>query len=533
MGLDGNIVNCPGAAALAPTSPQFCHKQLMITRRFPQILSALRRLPPWLGNLTLVGLWLWLYRAAYPYLQVIFSREEFRTNQIVLLGAAALVVIQVRKNGAAGALLPRLNCLPQLSLPALGLALGGSLLYLLVERFLDINTLSAALFGLASYGLLGLWLDPLRWRQGLPAALLLVGTLPFGEHMQTFVGYPLRILTAAVVRDGLAAAGVHSVGVDTILVFENGISKVDLPCSGVKSLWTGALFFLAASWIDRRPLNLRWLLVGLVFSVLLLAANLLRVAVLVSVGVVAGWRLLAEMLHMPLGVAGFAGACLVSLFLLRWTGKWKVPAVEPVPPHPRWLLPVFGSALVLLALLYSARPQTVMAQSPVDWPLPPQLATQAWPLTSGEREWLEQAGIQSVERQHFTWRGLKGSLLLVSSTSWRAHHRPERCFEVYGLVVDESRSELVDADFPVRLLSLKAGNHPALLSAAYWLQSAEQTTDDYATRIWADLSPRRQEWVLVTVLFDSPLDAYTADAVDLYRALRDAIQQRLLGEEKP
>jgi exosortase O len=505
----------------------------MVTRRFPPISLALR-CPLWLVNLALVGLWLWLYRAVYPYLQVIFSREEFRTNQIILLGATVLVIAQLRKNSTGNDWKLRLNHAPQLSWPALCLALGGSLLYLLVERFLDINTVSAALFGLASYGMLGLWLNPERWRKGLPAALLLIGALPFGDHMQTFVGYPVRILTAAVVRDGLAAAGVHSVGIDTILVFENGISKVDLPCSGVKSLWTGALFFLAATWIDRRPLNLRWWISAVAFAVLLLAANLLRVAVLVTVGEVLNWRLLAEMLHIPLGVAGFVAACAVSLLFLRWVGRWAEPAAAaPVLPRPRWLVPILGGALVVMALLYSARPQVVMAQSPVEWPFPAQLMTQDWPLTAGERDWLEQAGIQFVERRPFTWRGRTGSLLLVSSTNWRAHHRPERCFEVYGLVADESRTELVEANFPVRLLSLKAGSQPAMLSAAYWLQSAGQTTDDYATRIWADLSPRRQEWVLVTILFDTALDAQTGDAKDLYLALRDTIQQRLLGEAKP
>jgi exosortase O len=143
------------------------------------------------------------------------------------------------------------------------LALGGAILFLLAERYLDINTLSATLFGLASYGLLGLWLSPPTWRAGLPAALLLIGALPFGEHMDTFIGYPLRIATARLVSQGLAGVGVPNLGVDTILIFENGISQVDSPCSGIKSLWTGALFLLAATWIERRPLNRRWLLAAL------------------------------------------------------------------------------------------------------------------------------------------------------------------------------------------------------------------------------------------------------------------------------
>jgi exosortase O len=217
-------------------------------------------------------LWLWIFRPVYDYLGIIFTRQEFRTNQVVLLAVLALVIFQVRR----GDLQPRIDTLPQLYLPALVLAVGCAILYLLAERFLDINTLSATLFGLATYGLLGLWLRPAYWRAGLPAALLLIGALPFGEHMDTFIGYPLRIATARLVSQGLAGLGYPNLGVDTILVFENGVSQVDNPCSGVKSLWTGALFFLAATWIDRRPINRRWLLAAVVFAGLLMVAKLGR-----------------------------------------------------------------------------------------------------------------------------------------------------------------------------------------------------------------------------------------------------------------
>ncbi len=161
------------------------------------------RLPPMMMNAALLAVWLWLYRPVYGYLAVIFTRQEFRTNQIVLAGVLLLIFLQVRKQP----LQRQTVKLPQLYLPALALSLGGSVLFLLSERFLDINTLSATLFGLASYGLLGLWLSPPAWRQGLPAAFLLIGALPFGEHMQTFIGYPVRILTAAIVRDGLGRPG--------------------------------------------------------------------------------------------------------------------------------------------------------------------------------------------------------------------------------------------------------------------------------------------------------------------------------------
>ncbi len=158
------------------------------------------------ANITLLFIWFWFYRPVYSYLRVIFTREEFRSNQVVLLAVIFLIYLQVRK----GDLRPRFNELPQLYFPALGLVLIGSTLFLVNERFLDINTLSASMFALASYGLLGLWMRPQRWKEGLPAALLLIGALPFGEHMQTIIGYPVRILTAAIVRDGLAVLGVST-----------------------------------------------------------------------------------------------------------------------------------------------------------------------------------------------------------------------------------------------------------------------------------------------------------------------------------
>ena len=515
-------------------------------------------------NVAIAGLWLWLYRPVFDYLAIIFSREDFRTNQLVLVGVLVLIAARGRRERVQ----VRLDAAPRWSIPALALALGGSALYLAVERFLDVNTLSASLFGLASYGLLGLWMRPARWREGLPAALLLIGALPFGEHLQTFVGYPVRILTAAIVRDGLGAAGVGSVGVDTILVLENGVSQVDLPCSGVKSLWTGFLFLVAATWIERRRLNLRWFLTALVFAGLLFVANVVRVGVLVVVGQVAGWRLAAQMLHVPLGVLGFVGACAGALALLRleWAGARARPGLaahggerEPGPvcpedansagaqelcigaaaqsarllptlDRPVWLAPALAAAILALALAYQARPQTGLAQPPPAWAFPAGLVTHPMPLTPDEVGWLTRGGGESAGRQRFEWRGLTGSMMLITSTTWRAQHRPERCFEVYGLSLEDSRTTLVAPDFPVRFVSLGDGGR-SMLSAAYWFQSASRTTDDYATRMWADLAPERERWVLVTILFDGVQDPQAADVQALYVALHGAVERGLGSRE--
>jgi len=509
-----------------------------------------------IANAVIIGLWLWLFWPVFDYLTIIFSREDFRTNQVVLIGIILLIASQIRR----GDLRPQIDAPPQLHYPALALVLGGSALYLAVERFLDINTLSASLFGLASYGLIGLWMQPQSWRRGLPAALLLIGALPFGEHMQTFIGYPVRILTATIVRDGLAAAGISSIGVDTILVLENGVSQVDLPCSGIKSLWTGLLFLIAVTWIDRHPFNHRWLLTALVFSGLLFAANLARVGALVLVGQVAGWRLVAEMLHVPLGVLGFIAACVVAVTLLRShrptgreaddtaqnytpTQKTKTDAARhgnparlghspPATAHPAWLTPALATTILLMVLVYTPRPHTGLAQTPPEWEFTAELVTEPMPLKPDEISWLTRGGAESAERRRFEWRGITGSMILITSQTWRAQHRPERCFEVYGLSLDDSHTYLITPDFPLRFVSLSYGNGGGSLSATYWFQSVHRTTDDYGTRIWSDLTPKRDRWVLVTILFDGVQDPGAADLQSFYLALHDGVAHSLEGGSK-
>ncbi len=377
-------------------------------------------------------------------------------------------------------------------------------------------------------------MEPPRWRQGLPAALLLVGVLPFGEHMETFIGYPLRLATARSVSQGLAALGIPNRGEDTILIFESSLSQVDSPCSGVKSLWTGGLFFLAATWIERRPINRRWLLAAVFFALLLIGANLARVAILVLVGQVAGWQLLAEMLHIPLGVIGFTAACLAALGMLRWAGTvadsdQEDPAVQA--RRPRWLAPALAAALTVLILLYAPRPQLRAAAS-FQWQAPQGIPVQEWPLTSGEMDWLSEQGSLpiSAARWRFDWRGMSGSLLFVASDTWRAHHRPERCFTVYGLEVQDSRLHMAAPGFPLRWLNLgKAGDPRPLLTAGYWLQSSQRITDDYSVRIWDDLAPQPQTWVLVTLLFDHPVDPAAVDVQALFSLVRQQTQISLEG----
>jgi exosortase O len=199
---------------------------------------------------------------------------------------------------------------------------------------------------------------------------------------------------------------------------------------------------------------------------------------------------------------------------------------------------VLGSAILVMSLLYTPRPQaTVLAQSGDGWVLPAGLLVEPQPLEPEEVEWLMHDGAEVANRFRFTWQGeeqtITGSVILISSTTWRAHHNPERCLMLYGLSLDDSHTHLVRPDFPLRFISL-GGNRADegnIRSGTYWFQSAERTTDDYATRIWADVAWERDRWVLVSILFDDVYDPHDVDVERLYLALHGVVETELGGKQ--
>lgn len=494
-------------------------------------------IPAGFGAAGLVALgvaWLWLYAPVFAYFGVIFSRSDFRLNQIMLIAIVGLMAWQVR---AAWRGLPGRNAfLPHPRLIPLCVALGASVLYLLAEKYLDVNTLSATLFGIATYGLAGLWLQPATWRRIFPAAMLLIATLPFGEHLQTFLGYPMRVASAQIARDTLVALHVPVSGVEAILVLENGVANVDNPCSGVRSLWTGAVFLLAVIVIERRKFGWRWLMAGAVLFVSLFIANTARVTILALVGQAFNLRPLASMLHVPLGVIGFGLACALAWGVLRISQKplAKTQNLSGFAPlretKQSWFTPALALAVGVMGLAHQPKPHVGLQAAPIVWSFPKAMQTTPEPLRPDERDWLTRDGAEDAQRFRFSWGAVNGSVMLVTSSTWRAHHKPERCFEVFGLSMDESSAHWARPDFPVRVIALGA-RQDRPLTATYWFQSPTRATDDYGARIWADVTERHTRWVLVSVLFDRQLDPSAPNVTAFYTAMNQMVNEQLNKQE--
>ena len=170
--------------------------------------------------------------------------------------------------------------------------------------------LRAALAFTALTGLLSVVCFRCRFSLGL-WVLMLLG-LQLHNGLQFYLGYPLRVLCAAVVAPLLCLTGFRVTRQGTCLDWSGELILIDAPCSGVKMLWTG--MFLTALLACYYNFNaVRTIVIGACTLVIVLAANILRAASLfyVEAGIfnVPAWS------HDAVGMIVFAAAviCIAAI----------------------------------------------------------------------------------------------------------------------------------------------------------------------------------------------------------------------------
>ncbi len=483
----------------------------------------------WPGLVLALAALLVLFRDTLRWLwQVPFAGDDRRLNLGLLLIFAGLLLRRLRRLHARhGSLLdwPRDLRDPQRQAPLA--LLGGSLLAaLLLRRIIGESTPTAVCVLLTIYGFLGLFLAPAHVRAGLPGLLLLLASLPFAALAEGYAGLLARIVTAEAVQQSLAALHIAALPVSSILILERGIAHIDIPCSGLRGLWSGVLAYLLLTWLDRRRLGLPWLLGLVLMQGLLVLANLGRVFLLVLLAHVAALPGLAESLHVPLGLFGFVLCVAAAFFYLRHLVPLRAtasdtptlgsalpspdPAAQSRPPA-FWLLPSLALLFLGLCLVDRVRPAPT-SPPPLTVRFPADLDTQPLPLSPGEREIFGRFGAHADKR-----RVPGGSLIVVQAPTlgaFRAHHPPEVCLLASGLRVSHAATIEVGPQAQARWLRLqerpapRAGHDlasppPSQRSGIYWFQSAEGTTPHILTRILRQLGSRRpQTWLLVTLISD-------------------------------
>jgi exosortase O len=378
-----------------------------------------------------------------------------------------------------------------------------ALVVLTLNRALwDLNIIRAFASSLLTLSLTGSYLRPDEFRRSLPLGFFLCALVPLEKHVETFIGFPLRYLTAEGARLILQQLHFTVSGAATILVLENAASSVDAVCSGVKTIWAGLLFFLLLSYAKGSRVSLRWLGAGTVTLVLLIAANFLRVFILSFVALVVKHNGLFTLLHLPLGAFGFVSVCLVASRLLQRTEVLSAMGMAA----RKWHAPTAAACALLISLGAAFALQTGNRRElPITTPKAPEvvfpaaMAMTPLPMTQKEILFFAQNGGAEVGKWRFSVKvqpHLSGELILSSSRSWAAQHDPKQCLLGSGFLVKGQKTVLLDPQFPVKVLELQPDHR-----FVYWFQSADFITEEFSHRFWDGLL-RRNEWTLVAVLFD-------------------------------
>ncbi len=483
----------------------------------------------WLAPFLLALAWFWANISAVKWL--LSSFVEIPTLYKIAIGflIVALVVRSLNSGDRPRAFSTNFV----LRRNPLLLMLGAGVLSIAAGCTINIPQVSVMLFILGTYGLCGFFAEPNFWQKNLPIAGLVGCLLSFSNQFNSGLGLPARVMTAHLVEQLLSILHVGAISSYDILILENGIAHVDVPCSGIKTLLVGTLFLLFATWLESRKLSFKWLAVCAANLLMLLSANALRVVVLVLVAQVWQQPTYAEILHVPLGIVGLVCACFLSWLMLQQVPKFRItqqidfdsqrdPEILKNQPQAKAGVIATVAVLAVISQLYHVE-STKIAIAPLT--LSKQIVSESIPLNPSEQRFFGNYPDTKAEKKRFVSGNLRGSMLAVASTSWQTYHAPELCFVTSGISVNRIEQKQLTPAVTARWLSLKDNQ----LSATYWLQSSQQTTDNFLSRIGSDITHRNQTWVLVSILFDSSVNPENPDVEEFTANVHNAVKQSLKG----
>jgi len=366
------------------------------------------------------------------------------------------------------------------------------------------------------YGCLGLYesLWP-KWPKLLSLVLLVSLALPFYLEFSSGLGFGLRLVTAELVEHALLVFHVAAISSQDIIVTENAIAHVDIPCSGLKSLWIGTAFFLAALVLQRVRITWRTLWAYVVLMALLFSANVFRVLILTLLTGVYDLPHVAEIVHVPQGIFGFSISCmLVWLMLSHQKEHEKKVILSPqlmAKPRPLCLgfmavISVYG--VMSYADILHSEPTLIAAN------IPKSLQAEPLPLSEGEKRYFARSTDTLAQKWRFHWKGGTGSILVVQSLDFNMFHAPELCMAANGVHVDKTQTVFHDHQ-RYRVMSLNQGTTTGL----YWLQSNRETTDNFIQRYLDYIVSHKKNWRMVSIVLNKKYDGENLSLEELMNTI--------------
>ena len=481
----------------------------------PAVAGTLRRLTaPWAHPLAQRGLLLaaWALGNA-PALRWVFSslaQPAHQVQRMVMGGLATWLLWDVLTRPAS----------PRIHAHAWPLAVASVALAAAARLATDVHFIHAAVALLMLCALCACFAAESEGRRRLAWLAALLLCLPVQPHVDAHLGLPLRLWTARAVAPLLQALGTPNVSVESIIVTENGVADVASACSGVRTLWYAVALWLCARLVWPQATVWRWWLAGALAATVAVGFNTLRVASLVMALQHGAPPLLADMAHASLGVLALALVASVQWLLChgRAGAAQRVPVApsSSASPSPRRQA-ALAACITSLSLLPAAPARPPAKQEPLRvlaWPA--EFRAEPIALSPLEKDLLLGRQAAMAEKRRFDRHGVRGSLLVVQSSDWRAHHAPELCLLAQGARIEKlERMRSPHGEF--RVMALQFGSQAAIT----WFQSGERVLPDLGARLWSQLLRPGERWSLVTLVVDSPLTA--TDTLALHDAVRQVV----------
>ena len=313
-----------------------------------------------------------------------------------------------------------------------------------------------------------------RLGEGFSALALFALALPARGDLDTFIGFPLRLLAA----DGAAlllSPWLGDVGKETVLVLEGRVADVEVACSGLSTLWVAIAAALVLGVLTQRARPWRFavttqVVASTVAVVVLVALTTLRVAVLAAIALwpsslpEATQRLIGLVVHVPLGVLALVGAVGAAVVLHRVAPS--LATTTTAAPHAascRTLLIGWLAVIVIAGMVRPGASTTARATIDDSARLASKLVAvvpgDVVPLSTAEQALYGRHAEGAVKLRLASPIG--GSLLAVQATQATAHHAPERCLASAGHRV-ETAFDVVDAHGAFRVVVLDGGRAVSL-----------------------------------------------------------------------
>jgi|GEM_PF-2562774 len=347
------------------------------------------------------------------------------------------------------------------------------------------------------YGLICPLLGEKRWYRGLSPFLLLLFCLPFGRHIDIFIGYPLRVMLVDLVYQSLSPIFPSIESFSGILLIENRAAFIDMDCSGIKGLWVSTLIYFTLSWIEAVRMSSKWFLGFFLFMAWIIIGNFIRIFLLVIIHTALGRPEFDPLIHHSVSLLFLLSGCYFSFLWM----KSQKSGFSETPNTSKLVAPILPSICSLGLLLLLAWSPT-LAESPnkeiaLQESIVHRLESLCWSpinLSRTEADVFERESVQASK-----W--IKGELemILVLNGDWRSQHKPELCYESSGYRLSANETLILDSSFTVRQLAFENTKSKVW----YWFQQEYQTSSDFSEKVWKQLFHQNQKWTMISIVHNS------------------------------